>query len=186
MCQVFPVCNSITIFRHNWAWAERSKSVPGVRSAFDSCQIFVIILLSVLRNFDSLYGTANRLYFFSHSFLCFVKIEKMNSYMLKLAWNYNPGAKKKPWQQNLLWLYRRLLFVLMGASTCYAVAKADTQFTILAWYALKKQCLIFQCLIFEWRPEPAASKPFYSIFSELRYYHKIKVRRVDSNYADLR
>jgi hypothetical protein len=35
----------------------------------------------------------------------------------------------------------------MGASTCCAEAEADTQFTIFAWCALKKQCLIFQKVV---------------------------------------
>ena len=33
--------------------------------------------------------------------------------------------------------------MLMGASICCAVAEADTQFTIFALSAMKKQCLIF-------------------------------------------
>ena len=37
--------------------------------------------------------------------------------------------------------------MLMGASICCALAETDTQFTILALSAMKKQCIIFDKLV---------------------------------------
>ncbi len=49
------------------------------------------------------------------------------------------SRKKSILTIKLVLVNRRLLFVLMGASICCAVAEVDTQFTILALSAMKKQ-----------------------------------------------